>query len=587
MKIKNLLSAVFLAAGLALSLPAAVSPARGTGTAVLTAMAAVDGWNSDANGWYYLSNGARLTGLQTIGTDTYYFDENGYRLTGPVFIDSALYYFNPGSGRLETGIKGLQRIGTSNDYYYFRNAANGTVLVNKWATHNGKRYYAGKDGKIQFGTVMIQSSLYHLTPDGMLTGYAKSSYNGKYYYAGAAGKLKTGLKKINGKYYYFDPLTGERAAGLVSTGGYTYYFAPAKGYAKTGWVKIDDKYYYHGSQGRRKFGLAVINKKTYYLNPKDSGARVSGRWFTVNGNKYYFGSNGAKATGWLKLNGKTYYLGSNGLRATGLQTVGGRKYYFNKNGVMKTGWLTYKKTTYYMNPSSQSSSYGAAVTGWAKISGKTYYFNSDGSQKKGTWLYDSASKAYYYLDKNTGEVLTGKQTIDGKVFDLGSSGAYKPNPSASGGALEIRVNRALNCITVYQGGLPIKAIVCSTAADGVSTPLGTFTLLDKLRWHELNGPSWGQYCSHITWNILFHSVPCKRYQDNHSLNAVEFNKLGQAASGGCIRLTVGDAKWIYDNCPVGTKVVIYDDWKTPGPLGKPTAPKIPNSQNYDPTDPAA
>src|SRR5699024_11726746 len=67
-------------------------------------------------------------------------------------------------------------------------------------------------------------------------------------------------------------------------------------------------------------------------------------------------------------------------------------------------------------------------------------------------------------------------------------------------------------------------IVCSTARDGVSTPKGTFRLLDKLRWHELIGPSWGQYCSHITSDILFHSVPCTRYRDNHSLNAAEINK---------------------------------------------------------------
>jgi hypothetical protein len=52
-------------------------------------------------------------------------------------------------------------------------------------------------------------------------------------------------------------------------------------------------------------------------------------------------------------------------------------------------------------------------------------------------------------------------------------------------------------------------------------------------------------------------------------------------------MTVADAKWIYDNCPVGTKVIIYDDTTSPGPLGKPTAPTIPAGQNYDPTDPYA
>ena len=44
------------------------------------------------------------------------------------------------------------------------------------------------------------------------------------------------------------------------------------------------------------------------------------------------------------------------------------------------------------------------------------------------------------------------------------------------------------------------------------------------------------------------------------------------------------AKWIYDNCPLNTKVTIYDS-SNPGPLGKPATIKIPAGQNWDPTDP--
>ena len=53
-------------------------------------------------------------------------------------------------------------------------------------------------------------------------------------------------------------------------------------------------------------------------------------------------------------------------------------------------------------------------------------------------------------------------------------------------------------------------------------------------------------------------------------------------------MTVEDAKWIYDNCELGTLVEFYKDYLDPGPLGKPEAQKI--SENYtlrswDPTDP--
>ena len=53
-----------------------------------------------------------------------------------------------------------------------------------------------------------------------------------------------------------------------------------------------------------------------------------------------------------------------------------------------------------------------------------------------------------------------------------------------------------------------------------------------------------------------YSIPCGYYEKNPSTQStVQFNKLGQTASHGCIRLSVGDAKWIYDNCALGTKLL--------------------------------
>ena len=52
-------------------------------------------------------------------------------------------------------------------------------------------------------------------------------------------------------------------------------------------------------------------------------------------------------------------------------------------------------------------------------------------------------------------------------------------------------------------------------------------------------------------------------------------------------MTVKDVKWIYDNCPVGTKVKIYDG-NIPSGITKPAVPKIPAdspNKGWDPTDP--
>ena len=56
---------------------------------------------------------------------------------------------------------------------------------------------------------------------------------------------------------------------------------------------------------------------------------------------------------------------------------------------------------------------------------------------------------------------------------------------------------------------------------------------------------------------------------------------------GCVRLTVRDAKWIYDNCPNGTMIKIYDG-DLPSGVSKPAAQKIDENdprKGWDPTDP--
>ena len=61
----------------------------------------------------------------------------------------------------------------------------------------------------------------------------------------------------------------------------------------------------------------------------------------------------------------------------------------------------------------------------------------------------------------------------------------------------------------------------------------------------------------IVGNILFHSVPYTQTSKD-ALEFEEYNKLGTAASMGCIRLSVEDAKWIYDHVKEGMQVWIHD-----------------------------
>lgn len=149
----------------------------------------------------------------------------------------------------------------------------------------------------------------------------------------------------------------------------------------------------------------------------------------------------------------------------------------------------------------------------------------------------------------------------------------------------IKVNKQCCVVTIYKQDkkgnytVPVKAFRCS---PGNATPVGTFSLKEKMRWHTLMGPCYGQYCSRIVGGILFHSV--WYYKPNPAtLSYRQYNLLGQRVSHGCVRVTVKDAKWIFDNCSSGTKVTIYNS-SNPGPLGKPATMKLSGYMGYDPTD---
>lgn len=102
----------------------------------------------------------------------------------------------------------------------------------------------------------------------------------------------------------------------------------------------------------------------------------------------------------------------------------------------------------------------------------------------------------------------------------------------------------------------VKKFKCSTGKDETPTPTGTYQALGRGsgEWYYFKDyncyAKWGYV---IVGGILFHSVT---YNSAKQLNKSSVRNLGHKASHGCIRLSVENAKWIYDNCPSGTTVVI-------------------------------
>lgn len=183
-----------------------------------------------------------------------------------------------------------------------------------------------------------------------------------------------------------------------------------------------------------------------------------------------------------------------------------------------------------------------------------------------------------FVNDNENKSLVG--TVDGKKennnIDANTSSEDEKSP------YYMKVNRVLNVVTIYKKDvngkytIPDRAFVCSTGQD-LATPLGVYSTYDKYRWLTLFGPCYGQYAARFNGHILFHSIPY--YTQNPSdLEFEEFPLLGESVSMGCVRLCVRDAKWIFDNCPFGTTVEVYDD-NNPGPLGKPDVPYYDKNDN--------
>ena len=549
MHFKKILSASILASALIFCIPQAIyaAPDAKTETPVTY------GWNSDALGRFFLTeNGSRATGFCSIDQKVYYFDPDGYLFTpsqeGVMYLAQKPYYFLA-DGSVKTGLFSIKSESGISWYYA---GANYQLFTNRTITLGGKIYCFGANGK----------SL----PKGL------QALNGKKYLISASGTAKTGRRKYKGKTYFFDS-TGAMMIGKVTYKNKTYFTKANGTLAKKGWVTSNGKTYYLNSNGTLQTGWFLYKNKWYCLNKK-TGAMYKNKWVKKDGKKCRVGKDGTLQTGWFKAKGKKYYADASGNKMgvpyIGVQQIKKKIYVFDSSGVLGKGWTVYGSRKYYANVK------GEITRGFKTIDGKTYFFNDYGSMHTG-WLYYNGK--YYYLNPSDGVMVTGTKNIGGTSYTFSDSGI---SSRALEGNWTVKVNRQQNVVTVYKGNTPVRAMICSTGLNN-GTPLGTFTIQDKLYTHALYGPSFGYYCSHITSEFLFHSIPQPQL-GRKNLPAYKYNLLGTQASEGCIRLSMGDAYWLFNTVPIGTTVVVYDS-PNPGPLGKPKGIKIPLSQSYDPTDP--
>ena len=142
----------------------------------------------------------------------------------------------------------------------------------------------------------------------------------------------------------------------------------------------------------------------------------------------------------------------------------------------------------------------------------------------------------------------------------------KPTASPTPVPFHIVVDVANQVTSVYgrdENGdytVVVRQMLCSTGMKATPSDVGDWVLNGRhATWCIF--PKWGnsyaRYWTRINSNIAFHS-PIYTAVSNQAMKISSYKMLGQRASHGCIRLSVWDAKWIYDNVGAGTVVSIVE-----------------------------
>ena len=545
------------------------------------------GWYQIENRWYMLKNdGSRDTSKvnwQQINGNWYFLKADGSRDTSKTGMQTGINgktYFLNAEGVPQNGFQTVNGVA----YYFDVQAGTARQLGNNWQQMNGSWYWI-ENGRVATGWRVINGKWYYLNPaDGrMLTGFYKDATGQLFYSDGSGAMLSTtGWYLLNGTWYWVNG-NGSLATGWINVGG-TWYYMGENGAMKTGWYQVKGVWYYSNGSGAMQTGWLNRGGTWYYLT--GSGAMATG-WINLGGTWYYLnpGNGDMVGAGWHLINNKWYYFGGSGAMYSN-RWIG--NYYVGGNGEMLTNtWVG----SYWVGADGKwIPNYDPDVNAnWVKSGNTWYYQRPDGSKLTNSWKRINGSWYYFGAD---GAMTTGWKYVDGYKFYFGTDGKMVQDVDKLIGkqsSYRITVNRVKCQVTVYAANetgnycIPVKTFTCSVGKAGTPTHAGTYATLKKQNPVELMGPSWGKYGTQINnYGDWFHSVACSNPDPTYALAAGNYNMLGQPASHGCVRLCVRDAKWIYDNCGLYTRVDISDTEYTP--FDKAPTIKIPASQNWDPTD---
>jgi len=286
----------------------------------------------------------------------------------------------------------------------------------------GNWYYLDSDGHKLTGPQIIDNFNLYFHDNGIQAKGEKITIDGKdYYYDKDNGRKVTDTSiEVDGKTYLADAdgiLTEKtQLPTQVVTGGHfqsdnqkDWYYYTANGEKLTGWQNVDGVILYFDKNGRQaKDKIVQIDGKTYYFD-KNNGCMVKNQWASVNVGginpasqdyrSYYLGNDGAAVTGWQDIDGKHLYFTDTGIYASnGIYSINGKNYLFEKGQLVKDAYGVVDKpgSKVRLTYTYRTNADGEVLTGKQMIDGTEYVFASDGHVVDGVIGYDG--KLYLVKD---------------------------------------------------------------------------------------------------------------------------------------------------------------------------------------------
>ena len=360
----------------------------------------------------------------------------------------------------------------------------------------------------------------------------ENSYGGNTNNGGTTTKYSDGLNEIEGELYYFKNNRIDTSyTGLAQYGNEWYYIENGKvNWNYTGLAQHGIEWFYieKGKLNWNHSGIVEYNNQWFYVERGRLNWNYTG--LGQSGNDWYYIVNGRvnwNYTGLVQKGNEWFYVKGGKLdwSYTGLVQKG-NEWFFVRNGRLDWGY-----------------------TGLA-CNGEYYFYVKNGRLD---WSYSGYAQidgqGEYYEVRN-GRLVGGTLTL-AKMHGVANNQDSPTN-------YIVIVDRAAHRVGVFKGSkynwADTKYYKCCVGKPSTPTISGTYYIKSRGKYFDTGTKGRCWYFTQINGNYLFHSVI---YDRQNSPKRIIDNSMDAAVSHGCVRLDLENAKWIYDNIPKNTKVIIY------------------------------